>query len=99
MTLKQRAAVFKALGHPARLAMVERLGKGECCVCELLEGTEFRRLSAPTVSQHLLVLRNAGVIADEKRSKKIFYRLAMPFVAETSWCVRDVAKSETKDAG
>ena len=45
MTLRERAAVFKALGHPARLAVVERLAAGECCVCELLEGTEFRKLS------------------------------------------------------
>lgn len=88
MTLRERAVVFKALGHPARLAVVERLGKGECCVCELLEDTEFRELSAPTVSQHLLVLKNAGVITDEKRGKKIFYRLQMPCVAEISLCVR-----------
>lgn len=81
--------VYKALGHPARLAIVERLAEGECCVCELLRPTEFRRLSGPTVSQHLLVLRNAGVIADEKRGKKIFYRLRMPCVAEISLCVRD----------
>jgi len=87
MTLKQRSLVFKALGHPARLAVVERLGMGECCVCELLEDTEFRKLSAPTVSQHLLVLKNAGVISDEKRGKKIFYQLRMPCVAGISLCV------------
>lgn len=87
MNLRERAAVFKALGHPARLAVVDRLARGECCVCELLEPTEFRRLSGPTVSQHLLVLKNAGVIADEKRGKKIFYRLAMPCVSEISLCV------------
>ena len=87
MNLRERAMVFKALGHPARLAVVDRLALGECCVCELLEPTEFRKLSGPTVSQHLLVLKNAGVIADEKRGKKIFYRLAMPCVAEISLCV------------
>lgn len=90
MNLRERAAVFKALGHPARLAMVERLARGECCVCELLEGTEFRKLSAPTVSQHLLVLRSAGVITEEeKRGKKIFYRLAMPCVSEISLCAEE----------
>jgi ArsR family transcriptional regulator len=90
MSLKRRAAVFKALGHPARLAMVERLGRGDCCVCELLEGTEYRKLSAPTVSQHLQVLKSAGVIAEEeKRGKKIFYRLLMPCVSEISLCVKE----------
>jgi ArsR family transcriptional regulator len=81
MTLRERALVFKALGHPARLAIVERLAEGERCVSELLAPTEFRRLSGPTVSQHLLVLKSAGVIADEKRGKKVFYRLRMPCVA------------------
>ena len=81
MTLLERALVFKALGHPARLAIVERLAEGERCVSELLAPTEFRRLSGPTVSQHLLVLKSAGVIADEKRGKRIFYRLLMPCAA------------------
>ncbi|RPJ35746.1 MAG: ArsR family transcriptional regulator [Verrucomicrobiaceae bacterium] len=93
MTLKQRSLVFKALGHPARLAVVERLAKGECCVCELLKGTEFRKLSGPTVSQHLLVLKNAGVIADEKRGKKIFYQLRMPCVAGIALCVGEKAEA------
>lgn len=87
MTLRERAVVFKALGHPARLAIVDRLAHGECCVCELLERTEFRKLSGPTVSQHLLVLKNAGVITDEKRGKKIFYRLRMPCVTQIYLCV------------
>ena len=88
MTLRERATIFKALGHPVRLAMVDRLAAGECCVCELLELTEFRTLSGPSVSQHLLVLKSAGVIADEKRGKRIYYRLLMPCVAEISLCVK-----------
>jgi ArsR family transcriptional regulator len=89
MTLRERAKVFKALGHPARLAMVDRLALGECCVSELLELTEFSKLSGPTVSQHLLVLKGAGVIGDEKRGKRIFYRLIMPCIADFVLCVRD----------
>jgi ArsR family transcriptional regulator len=88
MNLREWAMVFKSLGHPARLAMVERLARGECCVCELLELTEFRKLSGPTVSQHLLVLRSSGIIADEKRGKRILYRLVMPCVAEFLHCVQ-----------
>ncbi|MCB1132134.1 MAG: winged helix-turn-helix transcriptional regulator, partial [Verrucomicrobiae bacterium] len=55
MTLRERAMVFKALGHPARLEVVERLAEGECCVCLLMELPELKKLSGPTVSQHLLV--------------------------------------------
>ena len=97
MTLQERAAVFKALGHPARLAMVERLGMGECCVCELMEAEMggARKLSGPTISQHLLVLKNAGVITDEKRGKRIFYRLLIPCVAKISLCVSELDELET----
>lgn len=79
--------VFKALGHPVRLAMVQRLARGECCVCELLEIREVGGVSGPTVSQHLLVLKNAGVIGDDRRGQRIFYRLLMPCVADISLCV------------
>ncbi len=71
--------------------MVERLGQGECCVCILMEMPDLPKLSGPTISQHLLVLKNAGIIADEKRGKRIFYRLLMPCVANISLCVRDHA--------
>jgi len=98
MDLRQRAMVFKALGHPARLAVVDRLARGECCVCELLRGTPFRNLSGATVSQHLLVLKSAGVIADEKRGKKIFYHLRMPCVAGISLCVGERQAVEETEA-
>lgn len=75
MTTKERAMVFKALGHPARLAMVERVALGECCVWELKELPETKKLSGPTISQHLLVLKNAGIVGEEKRGKKIFLHL------------------------
>ena len=90
MNLQERARVFKALGHPARLAMVDFLAKGECCVCDLMEAEMGgpRKLSGPTISQHLQVLKNAGVIADEKRGQRIFYRLLMPCVAGISLCVK-----------
>ncbi|MGL5019358.1 MAG: ArsR family transcriptional regulator [Luteolibacter sp.] len=43
---------------------------------------ETKKLSGPTVSQHLLVLKNAGIVGDEKRGKKIFHHLLMPAAAE-----------------
>ncbi|MFN5870142.1 MAG: ArsR/SmtB family transcription factor [Akkermansiaceae bacterium] len=80
MNLKERAQIFKALGHPARLAMVDKLAKGERCVCELMMMSQLTQFSGPTISQHLLVLKNAGIISYEKRGKRIFYHLAMPCV-------------------
>jgi ArsR family transcriptional regulator len=87
LALRERAKVFKALGHPARLAIAERLGVGACCVCDLQKLLELRELSGPSVSQHLLVLKSAGVIAPEKRGIRIYYRLRMPCVTEISLCV------------
>ncbi len=81
---KERAAVFKALGHPARLRIVEELRGGERCVCELVE------VSAggwSTVSRHLSVLKAAGVVEDEKRGLQVFYRLALPCVGTFLDCL------------
>lgn len=70
-----RAEIFKALGHPARLAMVMALGKGEQCVCELqaLVGSDIS-----TVSKHLTVLRSVGLVESDKRGKQVFYSLTLP---------------------
>ena len=70
--MADRAEIFKALGHPARLAMVVAMGDGELCVCELQEVVE---LDMSTVSKHLSVLRNVGLVDTEKRGKQVFYSL------------------------
>jgi DNA-binding transcriptional ArsR family regulator len=76
--------VFKALGNPARLALVRRLADGEHCVFDLVE-TAGRSWS--TTSEHLDVLREAGVVRSDKRSQKVFYRLALACVAEFISCL------------
>lgn len=86
---KQRAAVFKALGHPARLQIVEELAAGERCVCELVEAVGS---GWSTVSRHLSVLKAAGVLDDEKRGLQVFYRLALPCVNTFVECL-DAAKN------
>ncbi|MBP6783826.1 MAG: winged helix-turn-helix transcriptional regulator [Verrucomicrobiales bacterium] len=78
------ADVFKALGHPARVAMVRRLGEGECCVCDLVETAG---LGWSTVSRHLGVLREAGVVAYEKRGQQVWYRLTLPCVIRFLNCL------------
>ena len=65
---------FKALSDPARVAIVNQLaGRGEVCTCNL---TGFLGLSQPTVTHHLRVLREAGLIEiARKRGTFSFYRL------------------------
>jgi ArsR family transcriptional regulator len=86
---KQRAAVFKALGHPARLQIVESLADGERCVCELVDAVGS---GWSTVSRHLTVLKAAGILEDEKRGLQVFYKLALPCVNTFAECL-DAAKN------
>lgn len=79
--------MLKAMGHPSRLLMLEALNDGERCVCELqaLVGADMS-----TVSKHLAVLRNAGLVADQKRGLQVFYRLRVPCVNRFLECVEEV---------
>ncbi len=69
------ARVFKALGDPVRLRLVSLIGAhqgGQVCVCEL--NTAFD-LTQPTISHHLKVLREAGIIDCERRGTWVYYWL------------------------
>ncbi|HZT53382.1 MAG TPA: metalloregulator ArsR/SmtB family transcription factor [Gaiellaceae bacterium] len=67
------AARFRALADPARVAIVNRLAAaGEVCVCDLTAALE---LAQPTVSHHLRVLREAGLVEATRRGTWAFYRL------------------------
>jgi len=66
------ALAFKALADPTRVSIVNRLAAGECCVCDL---TAVFELSQPTVSHHLRILRDAGLVEVERRGTWAHYRL------------------------
>jgi len=89
--LETRAAVFKALGHPSRLALIDHLVDGEKCVCELNDVIDA---DISTVSRHLSVLRNSGIVSSEKRGNKIFYTLRCPCVTTFYSCVETVIGQE-----
>jgi DNA-binding transcriptional ArsR family regulator len=74
---KAHARIAKALSHPTRPFIIDVLSRSELCVFEL---TEMIGVEMPTVSRHLDVLGNAGVLKDEKRRAKLFYRLRLPSV-------------------
>ena len=64
---------FKALADPTRVAIVNRLASvDECCVCDLNDAFD---LSQPTVSHHLRILRDAGLVQSSRRGTWAFYRL------------------------
>ncbi len=89
--LGRRAEIFKALGHPDRLRIVDDLSQGERCVFELVESVGS---SWSTVSRHLSVLKDAGVVMDEKRGLQVFYRVALPCVPTFMDCLDASQKGE-----
>ena len=83
-----RAKIMKAMAHPARLLMVDELSRsGERCVCEL---TELVGSDMSTVSRHLSLLKNAGLVEDEKRGQMVFYRLRVKCVLDFFQCIESV---------
>ncbi|MCT2546809.1 helix-turn-helix transcriptional regulator [Streptomyces atratus] len=69
------AKVFKALGDPVRLRLLSMIASrdgGEVCVCDLTPAFD---LSQPTISHHLKLLKQAGLIDSERRGTWVYYRL------------------------
>ncbi len=89
-----RANVLKALAHPTRLFLVEELAGKPCCVNEL---TEMIGADISTVSKHLSILKNSGLIADQKHGKQVFYSLRMRCALNFLDCVEAVLKEQIKD--
>ncbi len=81
-----KSDIFKALGHPARLVIVEALGERPHCVCELVE---MLRGKQATTSRHLDVLLKAGVVTRHKDGARMVYKLAMPCLLRTLPCVTE----------
>jgi ArsR family transcriptional regulator len=92
--IEAKANVLKALGHPTRLWMAEQLANGEKCVCELAESIEA---DFSTISKHLSVLKQAGVVEDDKRGKQVYYRLKVPCILKFMHCVEAVIKAKAQD--
>ena len=88
-----RAKIIKALSHATRLYIVDELSRGERCVCEL---TEMIGADVSTVSKHLAVLREAGIVQDEKRGNQVFYTLRCPCVLTFFECVEAVLRANVE---
>jgi len=83
---RKASEVFKALGNPNRLLIVDALAAGERCVADL---TALVGLDMSTVSNHLSVLRNVGIVQDERRATQIFYTLKNKCLLNIFRCLRE----------
>jgi ArsR family transcriptional regulator len=69
------AHLFQTIGQPARLQILLAIGEGETCVCHLEATFGWRQAY---LSQHLMALREAGVVSDRREGRYIHYRLRNP---------------------
>ena len=87
-----RAQIFKALGHPSRLMIVDALQTGPKTVGELVDGVGAEYA---TVSRHLSVLKQAGIITEDHKPKnQVFYRLQIRCLAGFFSCVTEVLQQK-----
>ncbi|MBU1239494.1 metalloregulator ArsR/SmtB family transcription factor [Myxococcota bacterium] len=87
------ATVFKALAHPARLGVVQMLAEKEFCVQEI---TAAIGSDISTISRHLSVLRQSGILASRREGNCIYYSLRTPCVLSFIECVRSLS-AETSE--
>ncbi len=84
-----KAGVFKALGHPVRMAVVDALRDGPRCVCELATDVGAERSN---LSRHLSVMARAGVLKSQKRGQMVYYALATPCVLGFLGCLETMLR-------
>ncbi len=88
--------MLKAMAHPSRLLILETLTDGERCVCDLqrIVGSDLS-----TVSKHLSLMRDAGLVADRRQGLQVFYRLRVPCVLSFLDCVDAVRATSERANG
>ena len=83
---KNEAEIFAAMSHPSRLEILHLLRDGESCVCHIQAMLEHRQAY---ISQHLNILRQAGLITSRKEGLRVYYKLSDPDLFE----IMDSAKT------
>ena len=88
-----RAKIIKAMAHPVRLMMIEFLKTGEQSFSEIFG---LFKLDKSTVSKHLLVLKESGIVSSRKTGTDMIYRLDVPCITDFFSCVTSVIESNVK---
>ena len=87
LTEKKTALIFKALGDENRIRILKLLGGGEKCACRLLEALD---ISQPTLSHHMKILCDAGIVNGRKEGKWMHYSICSESLAELSAMLRQL---------
>ena len=88
-----RARVAKALAHPSRLVILDALKEKEWCVCDL---TRLVGADQSTISKHLAILKNAGIVEDRKEGSSNFYRLRIHCLDGFFGCMESVLEEDLR---
>jgi ArsR family transcriptional regulator len=92
---QRRADLLKALAHPSRLLIVDVLNeRGELCVCDVMKVVGSDQ---STVSKHLSILKQSGIVDHRREGKNSIYRLARPCVMTFFTCIEQVMKENLKE--
>jgi len=89
-----RAKIIKAIAHPTRLFILDELKKNERCVNEL---TDLIGADISTVSKHLSVLKQSGLVSNEKRGLCIYYSLKYPQIYKMIDCVEEILRHNIEE--
>ena len=92
---ERQARICKAFAHPGRLRILDLLGHGERGVSELQEALG---ISKSSISQHLSILKSAGVLSTRREGKQIYCSLAMPEVKQACQLIRKVLQAQIADS-
>lgn len=88
-----RARVAKALAHPSRLLILDALQEQDRCVCTL---TDLVGADQSTVSKHLSILKNAGLVEDRKVGSMVYYRNRCKCLEGFFECIESILKQNLK---
>lgn len=84
---EKKSDILKAMAHPTRLFILHELNEKSLCVCEI---TELIDAETSTISKHLRILKNAGLISRRKKGLQVFYKLETPCMLNSLSCVEDI---------
>ncbi len=84
---EMKSELFKALGHPTRIQILELLAEKELCVCTIYEELEQ---SQPNISQHLSKLKNADIVESRKEGLQAYYTLKDERILEVMELAKEI---------
>lgn len=89
-----QAGILKAMGHPTRVRIVDSLRGGERCVCEIVVELQLEQAN---ISQHLAVLRRAGILVMRREGVMVMYRVRCPQMFQVLDILREMIVRQVQE--